>query len=165
MPAAQAQAAIRAALAGVERRIDAACARAGRERADVRLLPVTKTVEPARIAAAVAAGYRCFGENRVQEALAKREAFAGQGVSWHMIGHLQRNKVKQALAFADCIQSVDRQRLVDRIADQLAGAGERRSVLLQVDTLGAEASSGSRRRRPRGSRAISPRGPSSRSTG
>lgn len=141
VPAARAEA-IRAALAVIERRIDAACARAGRERAAVRLLPVTKTVEPERIAVAIAAGYRVFGENRVQEALPKHEALAGHGLSWHMIGHLQRNKVRQALAFADCIESVDRAKLADRIADQLAPAGERRRVLLQVNTSGAESQFG-----------------------
>ena len=134
--------AIRDALERVEQRIDAACERAGRERAEVRLLPVTKTVEPARIEVAIDAGYRTFGENRVQEALPKHDALAGRGLAWHMIGHLQRNKVKQALAFAACIESVDRARLVDRIADQLAEAGERRSVLLQVNTSGAESQFG-----------------------
>ena len=135
-------AAIRSALAAVERRIDAACERAGRSREAVRLLPVTKTVPPERIAAAVAAGYREFGENRVQEAVAKHEALAGQGIVWHMIGHLQRNKVKQALAFADCIESLDRLRLVERVADQLAERGERRRVLMQVNTSGADSQFG-----------------------
>jgi hypothetical protein len=133
---------IRSALATVERRIDAACERAGRERAGVRLLPVTKTVTPERIEAAIAAGYRTFGENRVQEAVSKHDALAGRGVCWHMIGHLQRNKVKQALRFADCIQSVDRLQLAERIADQLAAAGGRRTVLLQVNTSGAESQFG-----------------------
>jgi len=129
--------AIRAGLASAERRIDAACARAGRDRQSVRLLPVTKTVSPEAVAAACGAGYTAFGENRVQEALDKAEALAGRGIEWHMIGHLQRNKVKQALTFARCIQSVDRQALVRRLADQLAESGERRRVLLQVNTSGA----------------------------
>jgi pyridoxal phosphate enzyme (YggS family) len=133
---------IRAALTAVEQRIDAACERAGRDRGGVRLLPVTKTVEPERIAVAVDCGYRMFGENRVQEALAKHEAFAGQGVAWHMIGRLQRNKIRQALSFADVIQSVDRPRLADGIADQLAELGERRRVLMQVNITGAEGQSG-----------------------
>jgi len=134
--------AIREALAAVEQRIDTACARAGREGADVTLLPVTKTVEPARIRVALEAGYRALGENRVQDALPKREALEEWGAEWHMIGHLQRNKVKQALAFADCIQSVDREPLVDRIADRLAQCGERREVLMQVNTSGAESQFG-----------------------
>ncbi len=133
---------IRAALAAVEQRIDAACERAGRDRSAVRLLPVTKTVGPARIAVALACGYRMFGENRVQDAVAKQEAFAGQGVVWHMIGRLQRNKIRQALSFADCIQSIDRPALVDALADRLAECGERRRVFIQVNTSGAEGQSG-----------------------
>lgn len=133
---------IRTALAVVEQRIDAACERAGRDRSAVRLLPVTKTVEPARIAVALDCGYRVFGENRVQDAAPKHEAFAGQGVSWHMIGRLQRNKIRQALAFADVIQTVDRPRLADGIADCLAEIGERRRVFMQVNITGAEGQSG-----------------------
>lgn len=133
---------IRAALAAVEQRIDAACERAGRDRSEVRLLPVTKTVEPARIAVALDCGYRTFGENRVQEAVAKYEAFAGQGVAWHMIGRLQSNKIRQALAFADVIQSVDRPKLADGVADCLAETGERRRVFMQVNTSGAAGQSG-----------------------
>jgi len=136
------RAAVRAALAEVERRIDAACARAGRDRAEVTLLPVTKTVTPERIAIVLEAGCRAVGENRVQDALPKREALESWGADWHMIGHLQRNKVRQALAFADCIQSVDRVALADRIADRLAQCGERRRVLVQVNTSGAESQFG-----------------------
>jgi len=139
----QAEAAgIRSALVDVERRIDAACERAGRDRAQVQLLPVTKTVAPERIAVALAAGYRALGENRVQDALPKREALESWGAEWHMIGHLQRNKVRQALRFADCIQSVDRAALAERIADRLAECGERRRVLVQVNTSGAESQFG-----------------------
>lgn len=128
---------VRDGLAAVERRIDAACRRSGRARDEVALLPVTKTVSPAAVRAAVDAGYTTFGENRIQEAVDKADALADCGIRWHMIGHLQRNKVKQALAFADCIQSVDRQPLVERLADQLDARGERRRVLVQVNTSGA----------------------------
>lgn len=131
------RAAILEALAAVERRIDTACARAGRDRAGVALLPVTKTVPPQRIAVALEAGYRAIAENRVQEAGPKREALESWGADWHMVGHLQRNKVGQALAFADCIQSVDRAALVDRLAERLDRCGEGREVLLQVNTSGA----------------------------
>ncbi len=134
--------ALRAALAAVERRIDRACERAGRDRAEVALLPVTKTVAPERVAAAAAAGYRRFAENRVQDGAAKAEALAGEGLAWHLVGHLQRNKVKQALGFAACIQSVDRVSLVERLGEQLAARGERREVLLQVNTSGAESQYG-----------------------
>lgn len=134
--------AILEALAAVERRIDAACAHAGRDRAGVTLLPVTKTVPPQRIAVALEAGYRAIGENRVQEAGPKREALEQWGADWHMIGHLQRNKAAQALAFADCVQSVDRAALADRLADRLGECGVGREVLLQVNTSGAKSQYG-----------------------
>lgn len=130
------------ALAAVERRIDAACEAAGREREEVTLLPVTKTVAVERIAVAVEAGYLMLGENRVQEAQEKSEALAGHGIAWHLIGHLQRNKVKPALEFASCIESVDRGSLVERLARQLEIRNERVEVLLQVNTSGAESQYG-----------------------
>lgn len=130
------------ALAGVERRIDAACEAAGRAREEVTLLPVTKTVPVERIAVAVEAGYHMLGENRVQEALEKSEALAGFGIAWHLVGHLQRNKVKPALEFASCIESVDRESLVNRLSRQLEERGERCEVLLQVNTSGAESQYG-----------------------
>lgn len=129
-------------LAAVERRIDRVCERAGRERDEVALLPVTKTVPTARIAVALEAGYRAIGENRVQEALAKHGELAARDVEWHLVGHLQRNKVKQALDFADWIESVDRLALVERLARKLAERGETRPVLLQVNTSGAESQFG-----------------------
>lgn len=134
--------AIRAALVATEQRIDAACARTGRDRSEVRLLPVTKTVEPARIQVALDAGYRELGENRVQGAADKAAALAHGRARWHLIGHLQRNKVSQALAFADCIQTIDRAALADRVADQLAASGMRCRVLVQVNTSGAEGQAG-----------------------
>jgi pyridoxal phosphate enzyme (YggS family) len=134
--------AVQEALAEVERRIDAACERAGRDRTGVALLPVTKTVPPERIRWAIEAGYRTLAENRVQDASAKAEALADTGVNWHLIGHLQRNKVKQALGFAACIQTLDRVSLVERLADQLAAREERREVLMQVNTSGAESQFG-----------------------
>ena len=134
--------AIRAALAAVERRIDRACERAGRERAEVELLPVTKTVAAERVAVAWAAGYTRLAENRVQDGAAKAAALTGRGIEWHLIGHLQRNKVKQALEFASCIQTLDRSALAERLADRLAERGERRCVLMQVNTSGADSQYG-----------------------
>ena len=134
--------AILAGLAAVEQRIDRACERAGRDRDGVMLLPVTKTVPAARVAVALADGYRAIGENRVQEAVAKRAELADWQVEWHLVGHLQRNKVKQALDFADWIQSIDRCALVERLARKLEERGETRKVLLQVNTSGAESQFG-----------------------
>lgn len=133
---------IREGLAAVERRIDRACEIAGRPRDEVTLLPVTKTIAAPRVAVAVEAGYRAIGENRVQEAVAKRAALDGYDVRWHLIGHLQRNKVKQALEFADCIQSVDRLPLVERLVQRLEAREQTREVLLQVNTSGAESQFG-----------------------
>lgn len=129
-------------LAAVERRIDRACENAGRPRGEVALLPVTKTIAPSRIAVVLEAGCRTVGENRVQEVVAKRKVLAGYDASWHLIGHLQRNKVKQALEFADCIQSVDRMSLVERLARQLEARERSCEVLLQVNTSGAESQFG-----------------------
>jgi len=78
-------------LATVRARIAAACARAGRDPAEVRLLPVSKTVEEARIRMAHAAGLSEFGENKVQEAREKAEAMADLPIAWSVIGHLQTN--------------------------------------------------------------------------
>ncbi len=136
------RAAVHAALADVERRIDSAWERTGRDRAGVALLPVTKTVPAERIAWAIDAGYRTLAENRVQDAAAKAETLAENSVHWHLIGHLQRNKVKQALGFAACIQTLDRASLVERLADQLAARDDRREVLMQVNTSGAESQFG-----------------------
>jgi len=130
------------ALAAVEHRIDDACERSGRARETVTLLPVTKTVPAERIAVAVEAGYRQLGENRVQEAAEKSESLAWHGIEWHLIGHLQRNKVKQALDFVHCIESVDRQALVERLARQLEAREARCEVLLQVNTSGADSQFG-----------------------
>ena len=82
-------------LAAVQERIDAACRSAGRDPADVRLLPVSKTHGPGMIAEAYEAGVRLFGENRVQEAAEKAELFADRpDLGWAIIGHLQTNKAK-----------------------------------------------------------------------
>ncbi|MDZ7829325.1 MAG: YggS family pyridoxal phosphate-dependent enzyme [Halofilum sp. (in: g-proteobacteria)] len=134
--------AILEALAAVERRIDAACEASRRCRDEVSLLPVTKTVPVERIAVAVEAGYRQLGENRVQEAAGKSEALSGRGIEWHLIGHLQRNKVKQALDFVHCVESVDRPALVERLARQLEAREARCEVLIQVNTSGAESQFG-----------------------
>jgi pyridoxal phosphate enzyme (YggS family) len=123
---------ITANAAEVRARIGAAAARAGRDHAAVRLIAVTKTFPPEVCRAAIDAGLTDLGENRVQEGVAKAAALAEQGVRpvWHLIGHLQSNKVKSALATFQIIQSVD--------SIDLATALSRRatapiSVLLEVN--------------------------------
>lgn len=107
--------------------------RAGRSADDVQLMGVTKRVPPDRIQEAVDAGLATIGENRVQEAKGKIAAVKGD-VSWHMIGHLQRNKVKTAVQMFDMIQSVDSPELAAEIDKRSAGAGRRMDVLVEVKT-------------------------------
>ena len=127
----------REALEGARRhileRIEAAAARVGRDPRGVRIVAVTKTVDPERVRAAVAAGFDLLGENRVQEAQSK----AGQvdDAAWHLIGPLQSNKARRAVEIFDVIQSVDSldlARRLDRVAAELQ-AGRPLAVLLQVN--------------------------------
>jgi pyridoxal phosphate enzyme (YggS family) len=126
---------LRDRLADVNRRIEAACGRAGRDPAEIALVAVTKTVAPERIQEAVDAGIKIVGENRVQEAAAKMAAVSG-AVSWHMIGHLQSNKVKRAVALFSVIQSVDSLELATEVDRRAADAERRVDVLIEVNTSG-----------------------------
>src|SRR2546428_1059943 len=121
---------IGANLERVRERIARAAERSGRRGDDVLLIGVSKTVEVERIQHAVAAGVPALGENRVQEAKEKVAAL-GRPVPWHLIGHLQTNKVREALELFDLVHSLDRLDLateLDRRARQLrrplAGLGE-----------------------------------------
>ena len=110
-----------------------ACARVGRDPGSVTLVAVSKTVPPERLVPAVAAGLTILGENRVQEAESKAAAVAG--ATWHLVGPLQSNKAKRALATFSVIESVDSVELAERL-DRLAGEvrpGERVPVLLEVN--------------------------------
>lgn len=100
-------------LASIKQRISEAAQGAGRSAEDVKLIAVTKTVPVELIEEAIQAGITDIGENKVQEAEAKAEVFSS--VTRHMIGHLQRNKVRQALGIFDIIQSVDSERLAAEI--------------------------------------------------
>ncbi len=104
-----------------------------------RLLAVSKT-QPAEAVASVAAAMRaridgpaCMGENYVQETLAKQPALAGLGIEWHLIGHLQSNKAKEAAAAFDWVQTVDRPRLVEALAKHRAPGQAPLNVLIQVN--------------------------------
>jgi pyridoxal phosphate enzyme (YggS family) len=104
-------------LAAVRGRITAACERGGRSADEVTLIAVTKGVAPPAIREAVEAGVTDLGENRVQEAQGKRGELAGlSGVTWHMIGHLQTNKVGLALTLFDIIHSVDSLHLAEAVS-------------------------------------------------
>lgn len=122
-------------LAAVEERLRAACARAGRPRADVTLVAVTKTVSPEIAALLPALGVVDLGESRPQELWRKAAALAVP-VRWHLIGHLQRNKVERTLSLVHCIHSVDGLRLLDSIEAEAARAGLTPEVLLEVNVAG-----------------------------
>ena len=132
---------IREGLMRVRERIAAAAERAGRRADDVLLVAVSKTVDVDRIREAVAAGVPALGENRVQEAKGKVAAL-GRAVPWHLIGHLQTNKVKDALALFDVIHSVDRLELAREIERRAAGLGRPIDVLLEVNVAGEPSKSG-----------------------
>jgi len=99
----------------------------------IRLLAVSKTRPPADIATLAAAGQRAFGENYVQEALPKIEALRGLGLEWHLIGHLQSNKARDAANAFDWVQTVDRPKLVSALAQHRLSTRPRLNVLIQVN--------------------------------
>jgi PLP dependent protein len=127
---------ISANLAAVRGRIAAAARAAGRPGDSVALVAVSKTHPPSAVREALAAGHRVFGENRVQEAEAKypalREAFPD--LSLHLIGPLQTNKVRDAVALFDVIESVDRPRLAEALAREMEHSGHRPPCLIEVNT-------------------------------
>jgi pyridoxal phosphate enzyme (YggS family) len=123
---------IRSGIAALETRIAAACARAGRTRADVRLVAVSKTFPAADVEHAIAAGITDIGENKVQETRDKKPLVIGSA-RWHLIGHLQSNKAKDAVRLYDVIQTVDSAELAEKIARAAESAGKKQDVLLQVN--------------------------------
>jgi len=126
---------IAANLAAVEARIRAACDRAGRNPAEITVVAVTKTHPPQVVQAAAACGLRVFGENRVQEAKAKIP-HCPSSIRWHLIGHLQTNKVRDAVLLFEMIQSVDSLRLAEEIQRRAEQAGRRIPVLVEVNVAG-----------------------------
>ncbi len=120
-------------LEAVRERIAQAAARAGRDPAEVRIVAVTKTHPIERVREAAAQGLLDVGENRVQEALAKQEAWPDAPVRWHLIGHLQRNKAKLAAGRFALIHSLDSVRLVDALEQAAAAASAVQDVLVQVN--------------------------------
>ncbi len=125
----------------VMERIESAADRALRDPADVKLVAVTKTVEPGPIVEAIEAGVTCIGENRVQEATRKFEAELPP-VEKHLVGHLQTNKVAKALELFDMIQSVDSLRLAGEISRRAGSRGSPIDVLVEVNTSGEESKYG-----------------------
>ncbi len=127
----------------VQQRIRSACKRAGRDPASVTLLAVTKTHPPEVVQAAAGLGLTLFGENRVQEAKAKIPQCPGR-LHWHLIGHLQTNKCRDAVELFEMIQSVDSLHLAEEINKRAEQAAKRMPVLLEVNVAGEASKSGYR---------------------
>ncbi len=124
-------------LDAVRARIERAARRAGRNPGAVRLVAASKTVSVERLVEAMACGCRIFGENRVQEALAKIEALKeGSGVEWHLIGPLQPNKVKHAVGRFTLLHAVDRLDVAERLDRAARERGITQAVLLEVNVSG-----------------------------
>jgi len=130
---------IAANLARIKARIGEACAKAGRDPARVTLVAVSKTHPAAAVEAALAAGQAVFGENRVQEAAGKFPGLRAMhpAMRLHIIGGLQTNKARDAVRVADVIESLDRPRLAEAIAEAIRREGRAPALLVQVNT-GAE---------------------------
>lgn len=126
-------------LAEVRQRIDQAAGRGGRGQ-QVRIIAVTKTHGPDAVEAARVAGIQDVGENRVQEALGKMGAVSAS-IRWHLIGHLQRNKVNSADGF-DLIHSIDSLRLAEAVNARARAAGQKQAALVQINVVGEESKGG-----------------------
>jgi len=125
------------------RKIASTAQDAGRNPDDIKLIAVSKTRTAEEVRTACEAGQRAFGENRIQEIEEKAPALP-EDCEWHMIGHLQRNKVKSALDYVSWIHSVDSERLLNRIERIAAEKSRRITVLLQVNMSGEESKYGLR---------------------
>ena len=123
-------------LALVRQEIALAAEAAGREPGSVKLVAVTKMVAAPVIAEAIALGQRCFGENRVQEAVSKWPALKEHhpDIELHLIGPLQSNKVREAVALFDVIETVDRPKLARALAEEMTRSGRRPRLFVQVNT-------------------------------
>jgi len=120
--------------AQVRSRVDQSCREAGRDPAEVTILPVSKTFGPELIRAAVALGLHRFGENKAQEVREKSPVLADCGIDWVMIGHLQTNKAKDVARLASEVQSLDRLELAEALHRRLQHEGRSIEVLVQVKT-------------------------------
>lgn len=133
---------ITANLEDVRARVAHAAAAADREPDEITLLLATKTMPADRVAAAIRAGARVIGENKVQELAEKDGLLADLPCERHFIGHLQTNKVNQVLRYVSCVQSVDRIELADRMQHRLETLDRTVDVLIQVNVSGEDSKSG-----------------------
>ena len=116
----------------IKERIERACERAGRDPGEVSILAASKTRTPEEIREVFEAGIRLFGENRVQEARDKIPLLSDLPIEWHMIGHLQRNKVKYAVNLFDVVESLDSKELADELEKRLSKLGKKMRVFIEV---------------------------------
>lgn len=123
-------------LGDIRARMDRAAREAGRDSGAIGLVAVSKVQPAERVAAALKAGHRLFGENRVQEAQGRWPPFREQypDIRLHLIGHLQTNKVKDALSLFDVIETLDRPRLATALAREMDRTGKRPDCLIEVNT-------------------------------
>ncbi|MBT3357998.1 MAG: YggS family pyridoxal phosphate-dependent enzyme [Rhodospirillales bacterium] len=123
-------------IAAVNDRIAQAAAEAGRDPQTIELVAISKTKPDELIRAAIGAGHKVFGENRVQEVESKWPAIKADhaDVQLHLVGPLQRNKLKRAVALCDVIETVDREKLVRGLVDEMAATGRVVDCLIQVNT-------------------------------
>jgi len=123
-------------LAAVEQEIARACQEARRDRASVTLIAVSKTFDAGAITPVIEAGQRVFGENRVQEAKAKWPGLmsAHPGIALHLIGPLQSNKAKEAVALFDAIHSVDRPSICEALAKEIGAQKRQPQLFVQLNT-------------------------------
>lgn len=128
-------------LAEVQLRIEAACRRSGRNPEEVTLIAVSKTKPASMITEAYETGIRNFGENKVQELCEKYQSLP-QDIRWHMIGHLQRNKVKQVIGKTVLIHSVDSLKLAEQIEEEADKSGIMVDILLEVNVAEEESKFG-----------------------
>ena len=132
---------VRENIESVEERIRSACRRAGRDRSEVSLICVTKTKPEEMLREAYEAGQRDFGENKVQE-ICRKKPNLPDDIRWHMIGHLQRNKVRQLIGRTVMIHSVDSLRLAETISEEALKAGIVIPVLIEVNMADEESKFG-----------------------
>ena len=126
----------------VQQKISDACARAGRNAAEVTLLPVSKTFSADAIRDMTALGFKRFGENRLQEIAQKAPELADCDIQWVVIGHVQTNKAKEVAKYASELQSLDRLALAAALDKRLASLNRTLKVLVQVKTSTEETKSG-----------------------
>ncbi|WP_084295079.1 YggS family pyridoxal phosphate-dependent enzyme [Caldanaerobius polysaccharolyticus] len=128
---------VRTNIEAIKSNIQRACKKAGRDPSEVTIMAVTKTIPVERIKEAIACGIKVIGENRVQE-LVKKYPLIGGDVKWHMIGHLQVNKVKYIVDKVELIHSLDSVKLAQEIDKRAKAIGKRQNVLIEINIGGED---------------------------